>query len=73
MKNQDFNKGLKAYIAGDYSSAFEEWKPIAIKGEPNEKYDIGHLSYDGDVDPKVFAEAIEWYQLVAEEGDAQLA
>jgi uncharacterized protein len=29
---QDFNKGVEAFAAGDYTTAMKEWKPLAERG-----------------------------------------
>lgn len=30
---QDFQRGLTAYHAGDYSTALQEWRPLAEQGD----------------------------------------
>lgn len=38
---QDFDKGLAAYRAKDYSSALKEWHPLAKQGNANAQYNLG--------------------------------
>ena len=39
---QEFNKGLKAYEAGDYAIAIKEFKPLAEQGDANAQNILGY-------------------------------
>ena len=41
----DFYKGLTAYEAGDYGTAFRDWKPLAEQGDAIAQYNLG-VMYD---------------------------
>ena len=66
---QDFNKGVNAYIAGDYATAFKEWKHLAEKGNAEVQDMIAEMYLEGRgvlADPR---EALKWFRLSAEQGN----
>ena len=67
---QDFQKGVAAYDSGDYATAFKEWKPLADAGVLSMQIIIGNMYYDGQGVPQDYKEAVKWYTLAAEQGDA---
>ena len=69
----DFDKGLKAYINGDYASALEEWTPLAEQGNPFAQYNLAGMYDNGKGVPQDYRKAFKWYTLAAEKGvaDAQ--
>jgi TPR repeat protein len=67
---QDFNKGLKAYNAGDYQTALQEWRPLAEQGNLDAQTNLGLMYYKGMSVPQDYAEALKWYRLAAEQGVA---
>ena len=71
---QDFDKGLKAYDAGDYHTAVREWGPLAEQGNVEAQYNLGFMYYNGQGLTQNSAEAVKWYRLAAEQGhgDARL-
>jgi TPR repeat protein len=65
----DFMEGLAAYDAGDYRTAFEEWRALAEAGDAEAQTAIAGLYLDGlgtAVDP---AAALRWYRRAAEQGE----
>jgi len=67
----DYGAGLKAYTAGNYKTAFEEWQPAATDGDPQAQHGLGVLFERGLVTGKVdMASAIHWYQAAADQGFA---
>ena len=68
---QDFNKGVAAYDAGDYTTALQEWTPLAEAGDTNAKYNLGLMYYNGQGVPQDYKEALKWYTLAAEQGHAR--
>lgn len=66
---QDFDAGLSAFEAGDFATAFREWKPLAEQGDVGAQYMLAFMFEDGNGVPKDFAEAFKWYRLAAEQGD----
>ena len=67
---QDFQKGLEAYNAGDYATALQEWRPLAEQGYAKHKSMLGVMYDNGEGVPQDYAEAVKWYRLAAEQGDA---
>ena len=65
---QDFDKGLSAYNAGDYQTAFNEWKPLAEEGDADAQFNLGLMYETGDGAARDYAEAIKWYRLAARQG-----
>ena len=70
---QDFQKGADAYIAGDYATALQEWRPLAEQGYASAQYNLGQMYTNGEGVPQDYTEAVKWYRLAAEQGyaDAQ--
>lgn len=68
------DRGLAAWEAGDFTTAFKEWKPYADKGNSGAQYSIGLLYRDGKGVQKDDKEALAFFQKAAEQGhaDAQL-
>ena len=62
---QDFNTGLAAYKAGNFSTALEEWEPLAEEGNPYVQYNLG-IMYDYDLND--YKKAVKWYALSAAQG-----
>jgi uncharacterized protein len=68
---QDYNKGLKAYNAGDYAIAMKEWKPLAEQGNASAQYNLGWMYEKGKAQFFYdYIEALKWYRLAAEQSDA---
>ncbi|WP_435229433.1 hypothetical protein ACMAZE_12060 [Pseudopelagicola sp. nBUS_20] len=44
---QDFDKGFKAYQAGDYATALQEWRPLAEQGNADAQFNLGNMYYSG--------------------------
>jgi TPR repeat protein len=70
---QDFDKGLAAAQAGDFATAFQEWRPLAEQGNAGAQNNLGSIYREGLGVPQDYAEAVNWYRLAAEQGyaDAQ--
>ncbi len=69
----DFTTGLAAYNKGDYTTAANEWRPLADQGVAAAQFNLGLLYYDGHGVPLDFAQAAEWFTKAAEQdyGKAQ--
>ncbi|MEM7463906.1 MAG: tetratricopeptide repeat protein [Pseudomonadota bacterium] len=64
----DFERGQKAFIAGDFAQALEIWRPLAQGGHPQAQYGLGAMhEYGRGLKPND-AEAVKWYLLAAEQG-----
>ena len=66
----DFQTGLEAFDRGEYSTALEEWKPLAEKGDPSSQVNIGHLYAKGRGVKKDYLQALHWFRLAADQGVA---
>ena len=67
---QDFDKGLAAYKAGDYSTAMTEWKPLAEAGDAFAQTNLGSMYKNGLGVSQDYKEAVKWYRLAASQDDA---
>jgi hypothetical protein len=67
---QDFQKGVAAYQAGDYSTAIQEWTPLAEAGDASAQFNLGVIYDFGYGVLQGYAEAVRWYRLAADQGDA---
>jgi TPR repeat protein len=66
----DFAAGLAAYQKGDYTTAAQEWRPLAEQGDPVDQYNLGLLYIDGQGVPQDYGEAVKWFRRSAEQGYA---
>ena len=65
---QDWLKGWKAYRSSDYSSALQEWLPLAKQGEKYSQQIVGHMYETGKGVLQDYTEATKWYRLSARQG-----
>ena len=65
----DLEKGMAAYLKGDYATALQEWEPLAEQGHAEAQYHLGTLYDFGDGVPQNYEEAAKWYRLAAEKGE----
>ena len=70
---QNFDKAVKAYEAGDYTTAAKEFRLLAEQGDAGAQFNLGNMYDQGKGVPQDYAEAVRWYRLAAEQGiaDAQ--
>ncbi len=66
----DIQKGLDAYLNGDFATAMSEWAPLAEQGDVSAQYNLGLLYESGLGVAQDVVEAVEWYRLAADQGDA---
>ena len=64
----DFADGLAAYEAGDYETAFREWKPVAEQGYAGAQHNLGVMYDTGKGVFQDYREAAKWYTKAAEQG-----
>lgn len=64
-------EGVQAYIAGDYSKSFAEFRPLAEQGDPNAQYYMGFMIHHGYGVKRNEAEAAKWFRMAAEQGEWQ--
>ena len=66
----DYEAGKRAYDAGDYEAAYNEWLPLAEAGDANTQHKIGYFYASGigvDID---LVMAQKWYLRAAKQGKA---
>ena len=63
--------GWGAYERGDYQTALREWRPLATQGNAPAQFNLGLMYDHGYGVPQDDAEAVKWYRLAAEQGDAR--
>lgn len=66
----DFEKGMAAARVDDHVTAFNEWKPLAAKGDPEAQYALGELYEYGLGVAKNIQTAIALYTKSAQKGNA---
>ena len=66
----DLDTGLAAYERGDYATALRELKPLAENGVPRAQFYLGVMYAKGQGVPQDYTEAVRWYRLAADHGDA---
>ena len=64
----DFTDGLAAYDAGDYATAFAEWRDLAAAGDAEAQVALADLYLSGQGVRADAATGIAWYRRAAEAG-----
>lgn len=67
----DLSDGLRAFNAGDYATAYLEWRITAAEGDPIAQYALGRLYEIGLGVPQSLVHAHAWYALAAVQGYAE--
>ena len=67
---KDFQKGLAAYNRGNYTTAYQELRPVASRGDAKSQYILGLIYDNGLGVPPDLARAATWYRKAAEQGHA---
>ena len=63
-----FEDGAQAYLARDYVTALEEWRPIAEDGKAEAQFGIGLCYENGRGVERDLTQAAIWYRRAAEQG-----
>lgn len=67
----DFQVGVSAYERGNYSTALEEIRPLADRGEPEAQALLGMMYKLGHGVAEDHAQAAKWFEAAAEQGFAE--
>ncbi len=67
---ESFDRGLDAYLAGDYQQAYQIWKPLADGGDKVAMFNVGVLYAGGRGVSRNLQQAARWYRRAAEAGYA---
>ena len=65
-----FEDGIAAYGRGDFPAALRLIRPLAERGHASARAALGVMYGAGRGVPQDDAEALRWYRLAAEEGEA---
>ena len=66
----DYQKGLTAFLSGDYATALREWKPLAEQGNVRAQYNLGAMYEKGQGVLQDDKTAMKWTRLAAKQGHA---
>ena len=64
---QDFNKGLKAALSGDFAAALKEFKPLAEQGSAEAQFNLPLMYEYGEGVTKDYAKAVKSYRKAADQ------
>ncbi len=64
---QNFDKAVKAYEAGDYTTAAKEFRLLAEQGDAGAQNILGLMYDQGEGVTQDYTEAVRWYRLAAEQ------
>ena len=56
----DFSKGWDAYNNGDYATALEEWRPLAVQGDAQAQHNLAVMYYNGEGVIQDYKTAVKW-------------
>ena len=65
---QNFDKAVKAYKAGDYTTAAKEFRLLAEQGDAGAQNILGLMYDQGEGVTQDYVEAVRWHRLAAEQG-----
>lgn len=65
------DEGFSAYWAGDMTTAYQLWKPLAERGDAEAQFALGSLYYDGMGVSLDHAASSYWFHMAAKQGLAQ--
>jgi TPR repeat protein len=65
---QDFEKGWRAYEAGNYATALKEFRYLAERGNMHAQWHLGQMYDNGQGVFIDYQEAAKWYRMAAEQG-----
>jgi len=68
VKEDPVKTGVDAYERGDYKTAVELWRSVAIKGNPDAQFNLGQAYKMGRGVPADLKQAEEWYRKAAVQG-----
>lgn len=64
----DLMKGMEALRAGDFTTAFGEFLPLAERGDRHAQFNLGYMFRNGYGVPVDYKKAREWYVRAADQG-----
>ncbi len=70
-KPKDFFDGVDAYAREDYITAYKLFYSLAKQGDADAQFNLGAIYKDGDGVKQDDKEALKWFRLAAEQGNAE--
>ena len=70
VKKDNFQDAVDAYFNKDYKTAYELWLPLAKRGHVYAQSNLGVMYQKGQGVAQDDQEAVKWFRLSAEQGDA---
>ena len=67
-----FEAAIDAYSRGDYATALQKLRPWANQGDPFSQYQLGLMYAKGCGVQQDFQEALRWFRMAAEQGNADI-
>lgn len=64
----DYDAGKRAYDAGDFKTAHDEWTAAGLEGDPRAQYDLGIMLANGVGVPRDVVSAYAWLMLAHKGG-----
>lgn len=64
----DYNKGVAAYLAGDFDTALQWYLAAAQQGHANAQYNLGNMYREGEGTRRDAKRAVEWLRKAADQG-----
>lgn len=68
----DFAEGVEAYKRGDFAGAMRKFRPVAEAGDAIAQLTLGVMYHNGEGVPEDDTEAVKWYLLAAQQGNAKV-
>ncbi len=69
----DVKRGVDAWNQGDYPTAVNEWRTLAIGGNSDAQFNLGQAYKLGRGVPVDLPVALEWFRKAAEQGHEKAA
>ena len=69
----DYSDGLHQFVRGQYSQAFNEFKPLAEEGNPEAQYILGSMYAQGKGVLQDYVQAHAWFNIAASQGHEKAA
>ena len=63
-----YEEALSAYKQGDYQTAFQEWRRLAVKGHAKAQYKVAKMYVQGKGVEQDYVESARWYRRAALRG-----
>jgi len=70
VRADSLEDGYAAWNEGDYSTALDEWLPLAQSGDVDAQSALGFMYYNGQGVQRDYPQAFAWYRLAARQGSA---